>query len=49
MIGYAELLREAAKEIKRPLSEYGRDLIDRLLDAADELEQKLAKLEDSHD
>jgi len=39
MIDYAELLREAAHEIKRPQSQYGRDLIDRLLDAADELEQ----------
>ena len=35
---YAELLREAAKQIKRPLSDYGRDLIQRLEKAAKELE-----------
>jgi len=38
MIDYAELLREAAKQIKRPLSDYGRDLIQRLEKAAKELE-----------
>lgn len=38
MIDYAELLREATAEIRRPQSEYGRDLIRRLLNAAEKLE-----------
>lgn len=44
MNSYAELLREAAREIKRPLSEYGRDLIGRLKAAAEEMDSELAEL-----